>query len=131
MKLKNKILGLLLMLLCVGTSFASAESVIGSIENNDTVITGKYDTIVKEYALQQANCIDNGVKFVADENASEELNDYLRIQETTREIYLKKEKYTAAAEILEKEIIEDVIYYKVNVKQYEFVLKTKDYLLNK
>ncbi len=116
MKLKNKILGVLLILLCMGTSFVSAESVIGSIENNDNVIIGKYDTVVKEYALRQADCIDNGVKFVADEKVSKELNDYLSIQETTREVYLKKEKYTAEAEILKKEIIEDVIYYKVNIK---------------
>ena len=116
MKLKNKILGVLLILLCMGTSFVSAESVIGSIENNDNVTIGKYDTVVKEYVLRQADCIDNGVKFIADEKASKELNDYLSIQETTREVYLKKEKYTAEAEILKKEIIEDVIYYKVNIK---------------
>lgn len=116
MKLKNKILGLLLILLCMGTSFASAESVIGNIENNDNVFTGKYDSMVKEYVLKQRNCIDNGVKFVEDENASEELNNYLNIQETTSDFYLTKEKYNAVAKILEKEQINDLIYFKVNVE---------------
>lgn len=116
MKFKNKILGILMILLCMGTPLVSAESVIGGIENNDIVITGKYDDIVKEYALQQAEYIDNGVKFIEDENASEELNNYLKIQETARDFNLKKEKYNAVAEILEKEQINDIIYFKVNVK---------------
>ena len=116
MNFKKSLLCVSMMIICMCTSVVYAENVIGGIENNDNVLTCKYDNIVKEYVLQQRNCIDNGVKFVEDENVSEELNNYLRIQETTRDLYLPKEKYNAVAKILEKEQINDVIYFKVNVE---------------
>lgn len=109
MKMRNKISCLTILLLCFGVSFAFAESI-------DVKITEKYDKLVKEYVLQQANCIDNGVKFIASENASEDVNNYLICQETTRDFYLKKDNYNAVAEVLDKEQLNDVIYFKVNVK---------------
>lgn len=113
MNLRRCVFGILTIGICMSMSFVYAEDIV---EKNDVISIGMYDSVVKDFVGYYANCVDNGIEFISGRNVSKEINDYLSIQEKTIELYQKKDNYNVTTEILEKDVIDNTIYYKVNVR---------------